>query len=286
MGNRDRLLLVGKTLLGCFLFGLGFNLFLAPNELNAGGISGLAMALIHITKIGTVGVITVLANLPLFILAKAKLGKQFVLSSLLGMVAVSVAIDVLAGLPKPKTEPLIGALYGGTICGLGMGFVFSAGGSTGGSDIIVRLLKQKWQNVPIGIINTLFDLCVAAFTGIVFGDLSSALYCGIAIFVAGQVIDAVVYRFDYSRVVLIISSKYDTIAAEVNQTLRRGVTFLHGEGCYTHNETKVILTAVRRQQLAELKQMVTQIDPDAFVIVQEAHQVLGDGFSRYSKNAL
>lgn len=286
MGRRITLLSTGKMVLGCLLFGIGFNLFLEPNGLNAGGISGLAMALIHLINLGTVGSITIFANLPLFIVAYMKLGRHFVLSSLFGMLVVSVAIDALAVFPKPDTEPLIGALYGGTLCGLGMGFVFSTGGSTGGSDIIVRLLKKKWQNVPIGIINTLFDLCVAAFTGVVFGDLSSALYCGIAIFVAGQVIDAVVYRFDHSRVAMIISKEYDAVAGQINQKLKRGVTFLHGEGCYTHSETKVILTAVKRQQLAELKLLVTQIDPDAFVIVQEAHQVLGDGFSRYSPNAL
>lgn len=275
-----------KTLLGCSIFSLGFNLFLEPNGLNAGGISGLAMVLVRSTGLGTVGTVIAVVNLPLFALAGVKIGKKFFLASLMGMFFSSVFIDLFVALPRPATEPLIGALYGGALCGLGLGIVFTTGGTTGGSDIIVRLFKLKWRNVPIGTINTCFDLAVAALTGLVFRDVSLALYSGVAIFVAGQVIDAVVYRFDYSRVALIISRRFEAVADGITKELARGVTFLHGEGCYTHKDTKVILTAVKRQQLAELKSLVVSIDPDAFVIVQEAHQVLGDGFSRYSKDAL
>lgn len=275
-----------RILLGCTVFGLGFDMFLEPNGLNAGGVSGLAMVVVHILGIGTVGSVTALANLPLFILAGVKIGRKFFFISLLGMLSSSVAIDLFSGFTKPVTEPLIAALYGGTLCGLGLGVVFSTGGSTGGSDIIVRLLKRKWPNVPIGTISSCFDFGVAVLTGLAFRDINSTLYSGVAIFVAGRVIDAVVYRFDYSKVALIVSQRYDAVAAGITGVLARGVTFLHAEGGYTHKGTKVVLTAVKRQQLAELKALVADIDPDAFVIVQEAHQVLGDGFSRYSKDAL
>lgn len=275
-----------KTALGCIIFALGFNLFLEPNGLNAGGISGLAMVLTRFAGVGTVGTLTAILNLPLFALAGLKIGKRFFFASLVGMLFCSVAIDLFSMLPIPETEPLVGALYGGLLCGFGLGIVFSAGASTGGSDIIVKLLKQKWPNVPIGTISMCFDLVVAVLTGLVFRNVSMTLYSGVAIFVSGRVIDAVVYRFDYSRVALIISKHYDEIAQCIREGLDRGVTFLHGEGSYSHKDTKVILTAVKRQQLAELKALVVSIDPDAFIIVQEAHQVLGDGFSRYSKDSL
>lgn len=286
---KNKLLMVkdyGKILLGCIIFGVGFNLFLEPNGLNAGGISGLSMVLVQLTGFGTVGTITAIVNLPLFALAGARIGKKFLFTSLIGMFFSAVFIDTFYALPRPETEPLIGALYGGLLCGFGLGIVFSVGASTGGSDIIVRLLKQKWPNIPIGTISILFDLGVALLTGIVFRNASRMLYSGVTIFVAGRVIDAVVYRFDYSRVALIITNHYDTVADSITNKLSRGVTFLHGEGYYTGNDTKVILTAVKRQQLAELKALVVEIDPDAFIIVQEAHQVLGDGFTRYSKDAL
>lgn len=278
--------MVAKILLGCALFGLGFNLFLVPNGLNAGGISGLSMLFVRLTNIGTIGLVTAIVNLPLFALGGLKIGKKFFFGSLFGMLLSSTFIDVFSALPIPETEPLVGAIYGGVLCGLGGGLVFSQGASTGGSDIIVRLLKLKWQNVPIGTITMTFDLAVVALTGLVFRNIGVSLYSGVAIYITGQIIDAVVYRFDYSKVALIVSREHDRIAACIAHKLERGVTFLEGEGYYTGNQTKVILTAVKKQQLAELKKLVAEIDPDAFIIVQEAHQVLGDGFSRYSRESL
>ncbi len=275
-----------RLAVGCALFGLGFNLFLLPGGMNAGGLSGLAMVLVHLLGFGTVGTVTAIVNLPLFVIAGLKVGKKFFFGSLVGMAFLSIFIDLMANIPAPATEPLIAAAYGGVLCGVGLGIVFAGGASTGGSDIIVRLLKMRWQNVPIGIINTVFDLLVAALTGAVFQDISCALYSGIAIFISGRVMDAVIYRFDYSKVALIITKEYEEVTRQIGNQLERGVTLLHGEGGYTHEEKRVILTAVKRQQLAELKELVVQIDPGAFIIVQEAHQVLGDGFKKYSKDSL
>lgn len=277
---------VCRIILGSLIFALGFDLFLVPNDLNAGGISGLSMIIVHLLGVGSVGVVTALINLPLFAIAGLKIGRKFFVGSLIGMAASAVFIDLLAGIPQPQTEPLVGALYGGAACGFGLGLVFAAGASTGGSDIIVRLMKRRWQNVPIGSIAICFDLVIVLLTGLVYWDISRALYSGVTIFLTGQVIDAVVYRFDYSKVALIISKQYDAIAKMVTTELDRGVTYLDGEGYYSGQATKVVLTAVKKQQLADLKRQVSEIDPDAFIIVQEAHQVLGDGFSRYSKDSL
>ena len=274
------------TLAGSFLFAVGFDLFLAPNDLNPGGISGLAMVIVELLQFGSVGTLSILINLPLFVLGGVKIGRKFFAGSLLGMLFSSVLIDAMAAIPFPATEPLIGALYGGLVCGLGLGMVFMAGTSTGGSDILVRLLKLKYRNVPIGQISMSFDAVVVLLTGIVFRDVTKALYTGVAVFVCGKVIDAVVYRFDYSAVALIISSEYEQIAQTIGQKLDRGATFLQGEGSYSRNKTKVVLAAVKKRQVAELKQLVVEIDPNAFIVVQEAHQVLGEGFSRYSKDAL
>ena len=275
-----------NTLLGSFIFALGFDLFLSPNDLNPGGISGLAVIIVELLGVGSVGTLSILINLPLFALGGIKIGKRFFIGSLIGMVTSSVLIDLMASLPVPPNEPLLGALYGGVICGAGLGMVFMAGTSTGGSDILVRLLKLRYRNVPIGQISMSFDLVVVVLTGLVFHDITKALYTGVTVYICGKVIDAMVYRFDYTKVALIISKEYDEIARQIGLKLDRGATFLHGEGSYSHNPTKVVLAAIKRQQLAELKELVTRIDPDAFIIVQEAHQVLGDGFSRYSKDSL
>lgn len=275
-----------KIMFGCALFGVTFNLFLAPSGLNAGGISGLAMIFVELFKAGTVGGVTIAVNIPLFILAAFILGKKFVIGSLIGMLSLSLSIDLFAFLPPIALDPLLCALYGGIIAGGGLGIVFATGASTGGSDIIIRILKLRWRNIPIGVICTCFDMLVAVLTGVVFHDIACTLYSGVAIFITGRVIDMVVYRFDYSKVVLIISDKHQEVSEMISVQLDRGATFLKGEGCYTGKEKKVILTAVKRQQLAELKSLVVAIDPQAFVIVQEAHQVLGDGFSRYTKDSL
>lgn len=275
-----------KIAVGCALFSLGFNLFLEPNGLNAGGISGLSMLIVHLIGWGSVGSLTLLLNLPLFAVSGLRIGRKFVIGSLVGMLFSSIFIDLFTIIPVPRTETLIGCVYGGVICGAGLGVVFAEGASTGGSDIIVRFLKMKWQHIPIGRINICFDLAVAILTGIVFHDISRTLYSGIAIFICGKVIDSVVYSFDYSKVALIISKEHEKIAAAINEKLERGATYLDGEGSYSGEPRKIVLSAVKKHQIAELKQLVVEIDPDAFIIVQEAHQVLGDGFSRYSKDSL
>ena len=144
----------------------------------------------------------------MFILGGLKIGKRFFAGSLLGMVLSSMMIDGFAFLAIRDLEPLLAVLYGGVICGLGLGVVFVSGTSTGGSDILVRLLKLRYRNVPIGQISMCFDAVVVILTGVVFRDVSKALYTGITVYLCGKVIDAVVYNFDYSKVALIIECIY------------------------------------------------------------------------------
>lgn len=280
------ILWAGTTAIGSALFALGFAMFLIPNDINTGGISGLAMILRELLGFGSIGTLTLLMNIPLFLIGGLKIGKRFFAGSLIGMVVSSVLMDLFALIPFATPEPLIGGLYGGVLCGAGLGMVFMAGASTGGSDILVRLLKKKYRNLPIGSISIMFDAMVVLLTGLVFRDISKALYSGVVVFVCGQVIDAVVYRFDYSRVALIISKEHEKIAKAISNQLDRGATYLHGSGSYTHQNIEVVLAVVRKGQLAELKELVMDNDENAFVIVQEAHQVLGDGFAHYSPDSL
>lgn len=275
-----------ETVLGSAVFAAGFAFFLQPNDLSPGGISGLALLLMELTGFGSVGMLSILMNLPLFVLGGLKIGKRFFLGSLIGMLLSSVLIDAFTALQLPAVEPIIAIVYGGVICGIGLGIVFVAGTSTGGSDILVRLLKLKYRNVPIGQISLTFDALVVFLTGLVFRDMNKALYTGITVFLCGKMVDAVVYRFDYSKVALIISKEYAEIVRQISIKLDRGATYLHAEGSYSGENTKVVLVAIKKQQLAQLKELVMELDDSAFVIVQEAHQVLGDGFHRYSRHSL
>lgn len=203
------------------------------------------------------------------------------------MVVTSVGFDLFARiLPIPKTEPLVAAIFGGVIIGAGLGIVFIAGASTGGVDIVARLLKLKFRNFPIGKILLCMDLCTAVATGIVYGEFNNTLYSVITLVLSSFVLDKVVYGMDYAKVALIISDRYEEIAQAIDTQLDRGVTLLHGQGFYLRSDKFVLLSAVKRKQLAQLKDLVMSIDPSAFIILQDAHQVLGDGFKRYDRNEL
>lgn len=275
---------MGMTVVGSSVFAAGFALFLLPNGISTGGVSGLAMLLARWLGFGSVGQFSILINVPLFLWGGQKLGKKFFFGSIVGMLLSSVLIDAFSAWQIGVPEPLVGGIYGGVVCGLGLGMVFSAGTSTGGSDIVVRMLKRHYRDVPVGSISMCFDATVVLLTGLVFRDMTKVLYSGIVLFLSGRVLDAVVYRFDDSRVALIISAAHERIVRAIGLRLDRGATYLDGQGTYTGRPVKVILSVVKKRQLAELKELIMEIDPDAFVIVQEAHQVLGDGFSHYSRD--
>lgn len=272
---------------GCAAYGLGFSLFLQPNHMNAGGVSGLSQLVSHLTGFGSVPLWSVLFNIPLFAVSIKGVGKKFFWGSLLGMLLTNTFISIFAAFPSPvKDDPLLACLYGGLLTGFGVGLVFTAGCSTGGVDILARLLRPAFPNFPIGRIMLCVDMVIVALTGLVFGDINKALYSAVTLYVCDKVLDSVVYGLDYSTVALIVSDRHETIARCINEKLHRGVTVLNGHGSYTGQEKQVLLTAIKKRQAAELKNLISGIDPSAFIILQESHQVLGEGFKRYNKNDL
>ena len=272
--------------LGCALFSLGFDLFLQPNQINVGGVSGIGQLLTHLTGFGSVALWSVLINVPLFLVSIRGVGKKFFVGSLCGMLLSNLFLSLFERIPAPVTEPLLATLYGGLLTGLGLGLVFVAGASTGGVDIVARLLRPSFPNFPIGRIMLAIDIVTVTLTGVVFGDINKALYSAVTLYVCSMVLDGVVYGLDYSVVALVISAQHQTICQEITSKLDRGVTILRGQGYYSGQDKRVILCAIKKRQVAELKELVMGIDPTAFVILQEAHQVVGEGFKRYSKNDL
>ena len=272
--------------LGCALFSLGFYLFLQPNQINVGGVSGIGQLLTHLTGFGSVALWSVLINVPLFLVSIRGVGKKFFVGSLCGMLLSNLFLSLFERIPAPVTEPLLATLYGGLLTGLGLGLVFVAGASTGGVDIVARLLRPSFPNFPIGRIMLAIDIVTVTLTGVVFGDINKALYSAVTLYVCSMVLDGVVYGLDYSVVALVISDQHQTICQEITSKLDRGITILRGQGYYSGQDKRVILCAIKKRQAAELKELVMGIDPAAFVILQEAHQVVGEGFKRYSKNDL
>lgn len=272
--------------LGSALFALSFDLFLQPHHINVGGVSGLGQILTHVTGFGSVALWSVLINIPLFFISIKGVGREFFLGSLAGMLLSNLFLSLFERLPVPQTEPLLAVLYGGVLAGAGLGLVFISGASTGGVDILARLLRPRFQNLPLGRIMLFIDLCTVALTGLVFRDVSKALYSAVTLYVSTTVLDGLVYGLDYSTVVLIVSDRYEQIGRVICEKLDRGVTVLDGRGFYSGQTKQVLLSAIKKRQVAELKQLVMEEDPDAFVILQASHQVLGQGFKRYSKNDL
>lgn len=273
---------------GSVIFALGFDLFLEPAGFTCGGVSGIAMLIVYATqsKWLTVGILSALINIPLFFFGYRQIGKYFFFGSMVGMAVTSVCFDLFALLPIPQVEPLVACIFGGVMIGAGLGIVFIGGASTGGVDIVARLLKLKFRNFPIGKILLCMDLCTAVATGIVYKQFNNTLYSVVTLVISSTILDKVVYGMDYSKVALIISDRYEEIARAIDTQLDRGVTLLRGQGYYTRTDKFVILSAVKRKQLAQLKDLVMAIDPSAFIILQDAHQVLGDGFKRYDRNEL
>ncbi len=273
-------------IVGSAVFALGFDLFLEPGGINSGGVSGIAMLIVYGLKPKhlTVGILSALMNIPLFFCGYRKIGKGFFFGSLLGMLASSLFFDLFAAiLPVPQVEPLVACIFGGAAVGLGLALVFLGGASTGGIDIVARLIKLRLRSFPIGKIILAFDLCTAIATGVIYGQVQNTLYSALALFLSSVVLDKVIYSMDYAKVALIISDRYDEIALEIDKALDRGVTLLHGQGQYKRSDKYILLSAVRKGQLGELKSLVYGIDPNAFVILQDAVQVLGDGFKRYDR---
>lgn len=273
---------VGMVLVGCAIFALGFDLFLVPNSVNVGGVTGLAMVIQKLIGTGSLALISASINVPLFIIGYKQLGREFFFGSLLGMVASSIFLEVFLLIPTPNVEPLLATIYGGVLSGIGLGLVFSPGASTGGSDIITRMLKMRFRELKMGRIMLIIDLSIVVLTGIVFQDINKTLYSAITIFASTTSLDTVLYGMDDSSVAIIISDLHDEIAHAIEKKVDRGVTFLNGRGFYSGKDKTVILCAVRKRQVGQLKQAVSSVDPDAFMILQDAHQVLGNGFKRYS----
>ena len=276
------------VVIGGVIFALGFDLFLEPAGFSCGGVSGIAMLIVYATKSKwlTVGILSALINIPLFFFGYRQIGKYFFFGSMVGMATTSLCFDLFKLLPVPTVEPLLACIFGGVMIGAGVGIVFLGGASTGGVDIVARLLKLKFRNFPIGKLLLAMDLCTAVATGIVYGEFNNTLYSAVTLFLSSVVLDKVVYGLDYAKVALIVSDRYEEIAKAIDEQLDRGVTLLQGQGYYIRSNKYVLLSAVKRKQLAQLKELVMEIDPAAFIILQDAHQVLGDGFKRYDRNEL
>lgn len=277
----------GIIALGSLIFALAFDLFYVPNDIALGGATGLAQVINALVPVLPVGFISLLINVPLFIVGWRVLGFRLLATSLYSMAISSVAIDLFNYLiPFPQMNQMLACLCGGALLGVGLGIVLSQGATTGGTDVVARLLKVKFPWLPMGQLVLIPDVAVLAAAAITFGQLETALYGGVALFITTRVIDTVLYGMDSSKVAYVISDQWQGISKALMEEQNRGVTVLDGMGGYTGEEKKVLLVAFKQKEIVEIKRLVHEIDDSAFFIVCDAHEVLGEGFRRYNKEEL
>ncbi|MGQ9556714.1 MAG: YitT family protein [Desulfurispora sp.] len=267
---------LGVTL-GVLLTAAGLDMFLIPQKIAAGGVSGIATVLYYLMH-APVGLTMLVLNIPLFVWAFFRLGWRVCLHSMYGTVGLSLAVDILMPwLPVPTHDPLLGAVFGGVVTGLGLGIVFRYHGTTGGTELLAAILRT-YTGANVGQLLFLVDAAVVLFAGLVFKSYELALYALIAVFVTAWLIDIVQEGFSYAKAFLIISDHSREIAGQVLAQLDRGATALQGRGMYTGREREVLLVVVSRSEVTRLKDLVRQVDPRAFVILADVHEVLGEGF--------
>lgn len=269
------------------VYALGFVWCYAPNGIAFGGITGVAQIINFLIPAFPIGVTVIVLNVPLFLLGWKFIGGRLLVSSLYAMFLSSVFIDLITPLYDwQPMEPLLACIFGGVLMGLSLGLIFQQGATTGGTDLIARLLKLKLAWLPMGKLLMGIDLAVILLVSVTFQTLYAALYGLVALYISTIVMDGVLYGVDTAKVAYIISDKNKEIAAAIVKDLDRGVTILHGQGAYTGAEKDVLMCAFKQREIAAIKAAVKDIDPVAFVIVCNAHEVLGEGFRDYKKDDL
>ncbi|NLH02147.1 MAG: YitT family protein [Clostridiales bacterium] len=269
---------VFRIIIGSLIFAVGIQWFYHPAKLVSGGVTGIAMIVNYLT--GTpVGIMIIVLNVPLFIIALRHYGWRFMAGSLLGTIVSSTSIDLLSFVDVNITaEPFLSAVYGGIITGLGLGIVYTTGATTGGTDVVAKLIRGKHPYINFGTMILALDAAIIAAYAILFKKYENAMYTVIAVYIAARVIDLVLYGTSQSKLCYIISEHSDEIKTAIVQTLNRGVTVLNGKGAYSGLDKQVLLCVVKRQQIVEIKKIIKNIDKQSFVIVSDTRDVFGEGF--------
>ncbi len=279
--KRELLFDVIDCVVGSVLYAVGLVCMLAPNGIAPGGISGLSTILNYKFPFLSIGLMTVVLNIPILILGLVNLGKKFIIKTIISTVAVSVATAVLESVPnlfKYTGDTLLAAIFGGCVFGAGIGIIFIRGFTTGGTDVIVRVVKKRHPQFTVGTLSLAIDLVVITLAGIIYGNIENSLYALVAIFVSTKMMDLFLNGLDSAKLVYIISEKSEEIGNYITREVARGITVLHGKGFYSGIERDVLMVAIRPQQLFRIRSVIKEIDPKAFMIFSNATEVLGNGF--------
>lgn len=278
----------GIITFGSLIYAISFVFFYDPNHIGFGGVTGVAQIINIFTTVLPVGTMVILFNIPLFALGWKFLGGHVLVSSLYAMAISSVFIDglnLLFPVISPM-DPMLAAIAGGVLLGASLGIVFSQGATTGGTDLLARLLKLKLNWLPVGKVLMIVDACVIAAVALAFRSFESGLYGAIGLVLSTVVMDKMLYGMDTAKVAYIISNEESAISQAIFKEMDRGITQLQAKGVWSGQDRPVLMCVFKQRQIVTLKRIVKEIDPKAFLIVCDAHEVLGEGFKDYSKQEI
>lgn len=263
-----------------FVYAVGVTLFLDPNSLAPGGITGVAIILNRLTGLET-GTWMMLINIPILLLGVWKFGLRFILSTLYCTVMMSWFTNLLIPVGVATTDPLLASLAGATLMAVSMGWVFKSGATTGGTDIIIKVLRLKVPHLKTGMLFFLTDIVIVVASAFVFQDLDKAMYAGITVIVTSLVLDLVLYGRDGAKLIYIISDHSEKITKRLLEELDLGVTHVQGSGAYSGKEKNVIMCVAKKQIAPKAEEVVREEDPMAFMIVTSATEIYGEGYKSY-----
>ena len=269
---------IAAVALGALLFSASMNMFLLPAKIVVGGMTGVATILNMFFGV-PVGVMIIILNIPLILLNTRHFGRKFLVRTLVGIVATSLTTDFITVFPVTIMDPLLCSLLGGITMGASLGILLSRGYTTGGTDLVACLLKRRLKGVPTGTLIMISDLVIISVSALLTRDFDGVIYSVVSIFVMGKLTDMMLSGSQRAELVFIVSEHPDEVAALISEKLGRGATMLDGSGSYTGERRRVVMSVVGRRELFLLKETVSAFDPDAFVIVCQAAEVLGEGFS-------
>lgn len=267
-------------IVGCIFMGVGLNMFFKPYTIAPGGLSGLSVVISKLTGL-SVSAIMLGIGIPLLLFSIKILGKKDAIKTFVGMMLLSFIIKITEPLAfvQATQDILLSAISGAILLGIGLGIVFSVDGSTGGTDLIALMLNRVFPNMSVSKCLTMIDGMVVLSAGIANQNLETGLYSAIALYIIVKVIDAIISGFDYSKAFMIITTEPEKLRSAIVNDVKRGVTLIDAKGGYTNNQKNILLVVVnKKQQEVHLKKLIKSEDPNAFIIVTDVHEVLGEGF--------
>lgn len=268
---------IGGTILGAAIMAFGVASFLLPSQLSSGGVSGITTITYYLLDI-PMGIMIMIINIPLFIFAGYRIGKEFFVKSLVGTVSLSLFIDILDQYPPITTDRFLASIYGGVIIGMGTAIILKVGSSTGGTELVANLIKTYNPYISMSKYLTIIDIIIVTLNVVFLGHIEIGLYSAIAIYLYGKLIDIIFEGIYFTKLLFIISDKNEEISAAIVNEVKRGVTGLYGKGMYKDKDKLVLICAASRRDVYKIKDLARRIDKRSFIVVANAREVVGKGF--------